>query len=342
MRQRYEYKYRSAGGVSIISAVLAAGVSVCAVLWASKLGIQHLGEVRLFSNYFVQLSVAFVLWIYIFCRGRTFYSRRFWHFSLALSIPLIGNSFASQILSVSDRVMIGRIIDSSAVGIYSTLYTVSSISLLIWNSINAAFVPFLFNNLEKREKRQQIRSLANGLLAIFSIMAFLMTAVAPEIVRILATKEYYEAIYIMPPIAAGVFLTSVTNLYSNVLIYYKKTKFIMISTIIAAIVNVILNYFGIQKFGYQAAAYTTLIAYVIHALIQGTISTKVHRAVTGNNSVYDTKIIFGLGAFTILSCLICIPLYSNIVIRYFVVGIITIAIFVSRNRILRLLDQTRG
>lgn len=342
MRQRYEYKYRSAGGVSIISAVLAAGVSVCAVLWASKLGIQHLGEVRLFSNYFVQLSVAFVLWIYIFCRGRTFYSRRFWRFSLALSIPLIGNSFASQILSVSDRVMIGRIIDSSAVGIYSTLYTVSSISLLIWNSINAAFVPFLFNNLEKREKRQQIRSLANGLLAIFSIIAFLMTAVAPEIVRILATKEYYEAIYIMPPIAAGVFLTSVTNLYSNVLIYYKKTKFIMISTIIAAIVNVILNYFGIQKFGYQAAAYTTLIAYVIHALIQGTISTKVHRAVTGNNSVYDTKIIFGLGAFTILSCLICIPLYSNIVIRYFVVGIITIAIFVSRNRILRLLDQTRG
>lgn len=45
---------------------------------------------------------------------------------------------------------------------------------------------------------------------------------APEIVRILATKEYYEAIYIMPPIAAGVFLTSVSNMYSNLLIYHKK------------------------------------------------------------------------------------------------------------------------
>ena len=34
----------------------------------------------------------------------------------------------------------------------------------------------------------------------------LITYLAPEIVRILATEEYYEGIYIMPPIAAGVFL----------------------------------------------------------------------------------------------------------------------------------------
>lgn len=40
-------------------------------------------------------------------------------------------------------------------------------------------------------------------------------------------------------------------------IYHKKTNYIMISSIIAAVVNVVLNYFGIKMFGYLAAAYTS-------------------------------------------------------------------------------------
>ena len=75
----------------------------------------------------------------------------------------------------------------------------------------------------------------------YAIIAVMLTFLAPEIVKILATKEYYEAIYIMPPIAAGVFLTSVSNMYSNLLIYHKKTNYIMYSSIIAATVNLLLN-----------------------------------------------------------------------------------------------------
>lgn len=343
MRQRYEYKYKSAGAVSIASAVLASSVSVCAVIAASKAGIKQTGMVRLFANYSVQLSIALFLWIYIFVKGKTLYSKRFWQFSLALSIPLIGNSFAAQILSVSDRVMIGKMVGSGAVGIYGVLYTVSSISLLVWNSINASFVPFLFENIEKPEKRRKIQFLSSGLLAAFAVVAFLMTVIAPEIVRILATDEYYEAIYIMPPIAAGIFLTSVTNMYSNVLIYYKKTKYIMISTVIAAATNVVLNYFGIKAFGYQVAAYTTLIAYVIHALIQGIISTKVCHTITTDmtGDIYNSKMIIVLAAFTIFGCLLCIPLYENIWLRYAVVVIILIGTLAFRKQLLKLLKLNK-
>ena len=88
----------------------------------------------------------------------------------------------------------------------------------------------------------------------------------------------------MPPIAAGVFLTSVSNMYSNVLIYHKKTNYIMISSIIAAVVNLVLNYFGIKMFGYLAAAYTTLIAYIILGMMQGIVSGRVHRKITGDKT----------------------------------------------------------
>ena len=324
MRQRYEYKYLAVGIVSISSAILAAGVSLWAVISASKVGLKSLGTIRLVSNYAVQLSIAFIIGIYLFIKGKTCFSLKYWKFSLALSIPLIGNAFASQILNVSDRVMIGKMVGTSAVGVYSTLYSISSLSLLVWNSINASFVPFLFDNIDNRDNRDRIKKVANFLLILFAGIAFSMTIIAPEIVKILATDEYYQAIYIMPPIAAGVFLTSIANMYSNVLIYHKKTQYVMISTCIAASVNVLLNYIGILKYGYMAAAYTTLIAYIIHALIQGCIATKIHSSIVQDkkDKIYDTKIIFVLSFITILLCLCCVMLYKNTIVRFSIIGIL--------------------
>lgn len=137
-------------------------------------------------------------------RGKTFYNKEFWKLSLSLSIPLVGYSLASQILNVSDRMMISQIINNSAVGIYSTLYTVSSISLMVWQAIHSSFVPYLFKGLESRDA--EIKKVSLKLMVIYAGVAVFLTYLAPEIVRILATEEYYEAIYIMPPIAAGVFL----------------------------------------------------------------------------------------------------------------------------------------
>ena len=320
MRQRYEYKYKAAGIVTILTAFSASVISIFAVVTSSRAQVEELGTVRLYANYAVMLTVALVFWVKSFWKGRTFVSPEFWRFSLALSIPLIGNAFASQILTTSDRVMIGKMVDNSAVGVYGTLYTISSLSLLVWQSINASFVPYLFDNIDKPEKKDDIQSISFHLFALFAGIAFLMTIAAPEIVRILATEEYHEAIYIMPPIAAGVFLTSVTNMYSNVLIYHKKTKYIMISTIVAAIVNVVLNYLLIPVWGYMAAAYTTLVAYIIHAFIQGIISTMVQRKLTGD-SIYNNYGILGLSAVAICLCLSCLLLYKYMILRYAIGGI---------------------
>lgn len=335
-RQRYEYKYKLAAGVSFFSALAASILSVLAVIWGNRTGKENLGAIRLFANYVVILSVAAVIWIRIYVKGRTIYHKGYWKFSLALSIPLVGNSVASQILSVSDRTMISKMVDNSAVGIYGTLYTVSSLSLIVWQAINASFVPFLFENIERPEKGFAIKKLASELLTAFAVAAFALTVMAPEIVSILATEEYYEAIYIMPPICAGVFLTSLSNMYTNILIYHKKTNFIMISSSVAAAVNVILNYFGIKIFGYMAAAYTTLIAYIILAVMQGIVSTKIHRQVVKDSvaSVYDVKYIYTLAAATVASCTACILLYQFTILRYLIIVFMCAVVVKFRNKII--------
>lgn len=317
-RQRYEYKYKLAGAVSILTAVVASALSIFVVVSLSSKGKTDIATGRLFANYIVIYGVAAVIWIYIMAKGKKVYSKDYWKMSLAISIPLIGYNVAGQILNVSDRMMISRMVNNSAVGIYSTLYTVSSLSLMVWQAINASFIPYLFQNIEK--KGHNIKKIANMLMATYAAIAVLLTYFAPEIVRILATEEYYEAIYIMPPIAAGVFFTSYSHLYSNIAVYYKKTKYVMYPAIVAACINLVLNFVCIKLFGYMAAAYTTLVSYIVLAVLQAFWSKKVcDENQNPIGGIFDNKMMLILAIVTIIASLIAIPLYSNTILRYIVI-----------------------
>lgn len=341
LRQRYEYKYKVAGLFTFVSALISSIVAVYAVIRASQSGVQELGAVRLFATYSISISCSFVIWIAILLKGKTLYSGQFWKFSLSLSLPLIGNSIASQVLDVSDRTMISSMVGNDAVGIYSTLYTVSSLSLIVWTAINSSFIPYLYENMGDPQKTDKLRTLSSGILALFSVIAFLATMLAPEIVRILTTEQYYEAIYIMPPIAAGVFFTAVSNMYSNVLIYFRKTQFIMISSALAAVLNVILNYIGIRQFGYIAAAYTTMIAYIVLGVSQMVVATKVYYNTTQGTRkfVYNTKLIGGILVLTVLCCLSCLLLYETTVLRYLILLAVAVAFLLKRETVARLFKR---
>lgn len=332
-RQRYEYKYKLAGAVSFLTAVVASALSIYVVVLLSSKGETDIATGRLFANYIVIYGVAAIIWIYIMVKGKKVYSKEYWKLSLAISIPLIGYNVAGQILNVSDRMMISRMVNNSAVGIYSTLYTVSSLSLMVWQAINASFVPYLFQNIEKKE--HNIKRIANMLMVTYAAIAVLLTYFAPEIVRILATEEYYKAIYIMPPIATGVFLTSYSHLYSNIAVYYKKTKYVMYPAIIAACINLVLNYFCIKQFGYMAAAYTTLVSYIVLASLQAFWSKKICEE--NNNpisGIFDNRFMLILALITIGASLLGLLLYSNTIVRYALIAAVLLFVCFLLRRIL--------
>lgn len=320
-KERYEYKYKSAAIVTIFSAVIASALSVIAVFWANGKGLEETAYYRLIVNYFVIYFIDAIIFVVLFIKGKSFVNREYWTFSLKLSLPLVGYSISTQILNVSDRMMIDIMVGKSAVGIYGTLYTVSSISIMIWTTINASFVPYLFENIDKR--KEKIGKIANFLLILYSGIAIILTYFSPEIVKILATDEYMAAKYIMPPIAAGVFMISVSNLYSNILVYYKKTTYIMYVSIVAAALNVILNYFFIMRYGYVAAAYTTLFSYIVMAALEYYWANLYDKKYIGSSSrVYDDKMIFRISMATIVLCMIGLALYQLTIIRYISAGII--------------------
>lgn len=329
-RQRYEYKYISVALISILSTIFSATFSVIAVLIAKNLGYNNLAEFRLYGSNLITLGIAFLIYILIMKKGKVYFSIKYWKFALSLSLPLIVHTLSKHILDVSDRIMISNMVGKSAVGIYGVLYSISSLSLIFWNAINSSLIPYMFEKLQLgKSGEERINKIILPMIMFYSIVCILMTLVAPEIVGILATKEYYQAIYIMPPVAAGIYLTSVYNIFGNVLLYHKKTNYIMGATLCAAVINIIFNYIFIKQFGFIAASYTTLFSYIILSILQFFGMKKVHKY-----PIFDAKKLIFVSSITIIGCLICNLLYSYFVIRYLVVIIIIISLIIKRKYIL--------
>lgn len=165
-RQRYEYRYKAATAVTILSAIVASVLSVIVVIFLRNNHSEAVAEGRLIANYGVLYAVALVLWIYIMVRGHKIFNFKYWNFSLALSLPLIANQFATQILNNSGRVMIGWFVNNSAVGIYGTLSSISTVSTIVWSAINSSFIPFLYRNIDNNEGKKKIKNLSQLLLAV--------------------------------------------------------------------------------------------------------------------------------------------------------------------------------
>ncbi|WP_204567812.1 lipopolysaccharide biosynthesis protein [Collinsella tanakaei] len=334
LRQRYEYKYRLASLLTVIEAVAATALSVAVVLKLGSMGSDSIAEGRLFGNYSVVYGFCTVAWLVTMARGRTFFDARYWRYSLSLSLPLIGYSIASQVLGVSDRVLIANMVGQSEAGIYGTLYSASTISTFVWTAINSSFIPYLYQHIEE-EGHQGIRRTSLQLLMGFGAVSVVISWLGPEIIRVLATEEYMIALDIMPPIAAGVFLTSVSNMYSNVLVYHHRTKYIMFSAVAAAVVNIVLNLTLIPVFGYKVAAWVTLVGYVALVLPQYLWAQRAAAEEGRKTPVYNNRLIFVVSLVVICLIMLGLVFYQLATIRYLACALLVIVGIVAAAKIYR-------
>lgn len=334
-RQRFEYKYKLCAAISITCAAVSSVLSLIVVYLFSNNHSDKVAIGRLYATYFVYYGVALVLYICIMIQGKTFFHVNYWKYGIKLSIPLMFHALAKHVLDVSDKIMIKRMCGDSSVGIYGTLYSISSLSLLIWNAINASLVPFMFSCMEnKSDDRKKMNQIIIPMLAIYGFVSVALVLIAPEIVTIIAPAEYYEAIYIMPPVAAGIYFISLYCVMGNVLLYHKKTNRIMSATFIAAILNIVLNNYFIRIYGYIAAAYTTLFCNIVLAVMQGYMAKMSERKLPFNIEV------IGLLSFMVVICVLpCSLLYKYVGIRYGIIAVLLIVMYSLRRKIIELYRQ---
>lgn len=313
-KQRYELKYKFTVLWSITSAFFSPLIAIICIL----LFPNHRLYARIFGAEIALLLIYIGFYIHLIVRAKGKVTTKYWKAALLFNLPLIPHYLSTYLLGSADKIMISNIIDDTATAYYSVAYSVASVAIIIWTAANSSLIPFTYEKCKVKDYKS-ISKVTIPILIFFGAACIFIILLAPEVVAIMASKDYKEAIYVIPPIVGGVFFQVHYYIYANVLYYYKKPKFVMIGSLFATVLNVFLNYIFINQFGYIAAGYTTIFCYFVQALID----YFAMKHVVGE-SIYDMKIIVGMSVLLTVISIFSNLTYDYIIIRYVAVVILLI------------------
>lgn len=306
--ERVEYKYVRIVLLTIFISILK---PVLGILFIKLL--EDNVEARILSLVVSEIICYIPLFILHIREGQGNFSKSFCAYAIKFNILLVPHYLSQMVLNSSDRIMIGRMVSSEAAGLYSLAYSLSSILLIFNTSLLQALNPLVFSKI-KEEKYQEISRLTFPSLVLVGLLNILLMIFAPEIVTFFAPKEYYDAIWVIPPVSLSVFFMYMYSLFSTIEFYFEKTKFISLATTIGAVLNLVLNYFFINWFGYIAAGYTTLVCYIFYAICHYLVMR--FSCLNNNIEVYKLRSLLWVSAVFILATGTIIFTYNYQLVRY--------------------------
>lgn len=190
---------------------------------------------------------------------------------LSFGIPTIPGSLSFWIVESSDRFLIGILLGTAFVGYYAPGYTLGNI-IVMFLSPFSLLLPAVLTKYYEENNHEKIMIFINYSMKIFLLIAiptlFGMSFLSKPLLTLLTTPEIANQGYLVTPfVAMSATLFGIYGLIVNLIILEKKTRIIAIVWIIAAIMNLILNFILISPFGILGSAIATFISYAIAFVI---------------------------------------------------------------------------
>ena len=324
--ERAHYRYKAFSLITGLSIVIVYLFSLFLVLT-----LNNKLDARIYGQYIPYVIIGLIMYVLLIKKGKKI-SFKYYGYALSLSLPLVPHLLSIVALNSSDRIMITKLVGAQYTAIYSIAYIIMNIVTVLLDSMNKAWAPWLLDSLKVNNKAD-IRNTSTPYFVIFLGLLFGVLLFGPEIVWILGGNKYLDGIYVLPPLLVGCLYQFAYTMYVQLEFFEKKMKTVAVGTMIAALVNIGLNFIFIPIFGYVAAAYTTLVGYILLFIIH-------YRTICryGYKNIFNRKIIFGALGSSIFMLPIFILLYMNVLVRYVVIIVYVGIIFyliIKYNKIIK-------
>lgn len=332
-RQRVDFAYRKLVTVTLIMSVLNPLMGIVAVsLFDRKV------EARVVEIAIVEICCYGPLLYKQLFKGKKLFDKKYWKYAVAFCCPLIPHYLSQTILNQSDRLMIQKMCGYDEAGIYSLAYNVASILVLVNTALVNSYTPWLFKKI-KAKTLAQTQKVSFLMILIVAAANLALIAFAPEGIMIFGSDKYADAIWIIPPISIGVYFMFLYSVFASVEMYFAKTKYMMVASSVGALLNIALNYWLIPIFGYMAAAYTTLICYIVYSCLHMLFMKKICREELEGTKLYDLRKIFVCTlVFCVLGFLFMLT-YSHTLVRYGIILAGVIGCLIFRKKLIAIAKQ---
>lgn len=335
VRKRTEYKYLSVLLITFLSSFFCVLFGVLSALVSEQKDLAIIT-----ARAAVQGVIALTLIFITYRQKFVIYQGEYWKRAIRFNVPLLPHYLSTVLLHSSDKIIIKDIIGQAQAGIYGVAYTASMCMQLFSTSINQALQPWFFQKM-KAKKLQRIHRTINAILILVAGLNLVLIALAPEVIMILAPKEYYEAIWVIPPLAASVVVMFFYQYFVNVEFYFEESRLTALASIGAAVLNIALNYILIPIYGYIAAGYTTLISYLVFGFAHYFFMRWVCIRHDMPDNIFNIRhMILILLGFFVGAAVLTIG-YSIAIIRYLAIIMFVVIAYRQRKRLVHIFAEIR-
>ncbi len=333
-QQRYFFKYKLQVVLSVLSMLLSLGLSLILV---TNMGDKLSG--RIIGSVLPSIVIGVFIFIVFWAKGKRIHFG-YWKYTLKICLPYIPHLLSMTVLNSTDRIMITKICGAADNALYSLAYTCGSIITILLTSINTAFSPWLAERIHEGDTRS-VRSFSKYYIISFVSIAIGVMLVAPEVLYILGGREYLAAIYVIPPVAMGCICQFLYTMMVDIEQIKRKTVGMALASMAAAVLNYVLNLLLIPRFGYIAAAYTTLAGFLLLLALHMWIVRRM-----GMSHVYSYKFIvlmvIASGAVTVaINAVYAAPIIRYILIAAYVIALASV-IYIKRDLILKFIKTFKS
>lgn len=331
--QRVNYKYKALVVITLVVSLAKPMVGIfCVSVTNDKVSARILGIALV-----ELIGYAWLFFIQV-KRGEVLFSKKYWVYALSFNLPLVPHYLSQTVLNSADRIMIRDLVGPSDEGIYSLAYSISLLMLLFNTALMQTINPWIYRKI-KDKSIKDISSVAYSTLMALACLNLLLIVLAPEVVAIFAPPTYYDAIYVIPPVAMSGYFMYMYDLFAKFAFYYEKTKFVMIASVTGAILNIILNFIFIRLFGYRAAGYTTLACYMIYSISHYIFMNKVCDQFCDGVRPYEQKKLLMITVPFLLAGFAILGTYRYPVIRYGILAVALVLVLLEKNCLISVLKD---
>lgn len=176
------------------------------------------------------------------------------------SYALIPNNIGWWVIDVSDRTIISLFLGSAFNGIYAIANKIPSIISAIFGVFNVSWQQSAIDALEKSDRNEYYRRVVNKLLVILMSLCCGVLSLNFLMFNYIFDHKYYCGHIYVPILVSAVIFSTLSHFYGGLQISFKQPKENGITTVIGAVLDILIHLLLIRWFGLFAAALSTLLS----------------------------------------------------------------------------------
>ncbi len=195
---------------------------------------------------------------------------------IIFSLPLVPMAVMNWVLALSDRYVLLALMGDAAVGLYGISARITNVINIVVSAIQMAYTTFAFSSKDDEGAKKYYRYIFVLESMVLMVFCFIGSLFGREIIGLMAASSYGQAYEPLRDLLFAQMFYAMTTVVGYGILFCKKSKYLLFSVSIAAVLNLVLNVILIPHFGLAAAGFSTLVGYLANFSITYCLSERVY------------------------------------------------------------------